>query len=195
MSIKSITADDLRQMEGKEALILQGCGGDLNEWVDGINDLLTKEGILLEGTKFQNVCSFEHDGLTCLLYPMDDTVKLNIGKLAMWRIATHDNFGGKWLSDFVPNRLGGFARDQPMQTQQKPDCPLVGQDGNIFFILGMASKTLRQHGLADQAQEMLSRAHQSGSYYEALGIVGEYVNITGEDAPVEDEGMGMDMNM
>ncbi len=56
MSIKSITSNDLRHMEGKEALILQGCGGDLKEWVDGINGLLTKEGILLEGTKFQNVC-------------------------------------------------------------------------------------------------------------------------------------------
>lgn len=73
MSIKFITADDLRQMEGKEALILLGCGGDLNEWVDGINDLFTKEGILLEGTKFQNVCSFEHEGLTCLLYPSGET--------------------------------------------------------------------------------------------------------------------------
>ena len=193
MSIQSITADDLRHMEGKEALILQGCGGDLTEWVDGINDLFTKEGILLEGTKFRDVCSFEHEGLTCLLYPMDDTVKLNIGKLAIWRLASHDNFGGTWLSDFVPNRLGGFARDQPTQAHQKPNCPLIGQDGNIFFILGTASKTLKEHGLADQAEEMLRRAHQSGSYYEALGIVGEYVNITSVDDPCEnfDEGMVM----
>jgi hypothetical protein len=193
MSIQSITADDLRHMEGKEALILQGCGGDLTEWVDGINDLFTKEGILLEGTKFHNVYSFAYEGLTCLLYPMDDTVKLNIGKLAIWRLATHDYFGGTWLSDFVPNRLGGFARDQPTQSHQKPDCPLIGQDGNLFFILGMASNTLKEHGLAEQAEEMLRRAHQSGSYYEALGIVSEYVNITSVDDPCEnlDEGMVM----
>ena len=29
MIIKSITPDDLRHMQGQEALILQGCGGDL----------------------------------------------------------------------------------------------------------------------------------------------------------------------
>ena len=28
------------------AFVIQGCGGDLQEWVDGINDLLTQEGIL-----------------------------------------------------------------------------------------------------------------------------------------------------
>ena len=38
MSIKTITTDDLRRMKGKEGLILQGCGGDPQEWVDGIND-------------------------------------------------------------------------------------------------------------------------------------------------------------
>lgn len=37
MNIKNITADDLRRMEDKEGLILQGCGGDPKEWVDGIN--------------------------------------------------------------------------------------------------------------------------------------------------------------
>ena len=26
----------------------------------------------------------------------------------MWRLKTHEMFGGTWLSDYVPNRLGGF---------------------------------------------------------------------------------------
>lgn len=42
MSVKQITTDDLRKMKGKEGLILQGCGGSLDEWVDGINDMLTE---------------------------------------------------------------------------------------------------------------------------------------------------------
>ncbi len=195
MSIKSITVNDLRHMEGKEALILQGCGGDLNEWVDGINDLLTKEDILLEDTKFQEVCCFEHDGLTCLLYPMDDTVKLNIGKLAMWRIANHDNFGCTWLSDYVPNRLGGFARDRPTQSQQKPDCPLIGANGNIYNLLGIASRTLKQNGMEAQATEMMSRATSSDSYYKALNIICEYVNITSPEDMSETLDSGMDMDM
>lgn len=33
MSITTITTEDLRRMEEKEGLILQGCGGDLKEWV------------------------------------------------------------------------------------------------------------------------------------------------------------------
>ena len=33
----------------------------------------------------------------------------------------------------------------------KPDCPLIGADGNIFNLLGIASRTLREHGLKEQA--------------------------------------------
>ena len=53
--IKQITTDELRRMDGQEGLILQGCGGDLREWVDGINDLLTEAGILLDGSRFESV--------------------------------------------------------------------------------------------------------------------------------------------
>ena len=35
--IKTVTIDELCQMNDQEGLILQGCGGDLQEWVDGIN--------------------------------------------------------------------------------------------------------------------------------------------------------------
>ena len=51
MSVKTISKDELRRMEGSEGLILQGCGGSLDEWVDGINDMLTEDGILLDGTR------------------------------------------------------------------------------------------------------------------------------------------------
>ena len=111
MSIKAITTEELRTMKNKEGLILQGCGGELTEWVDGINDLLTQAGILLEGSKFENCMSFENEGITCLVFKFDD-VKLDIGKFAMWRLQTHDNFGGTWLSDYVPNRLGGFIGEE-----------------------------------------------------------------------------------
>ena len=78
MSIKTITTDDLRRMKGKEGLILQGCGGDPQEWLDGINDLLTKEGILLNGSKFENCSVFKHDDLTCILYPFEGTEQMCI---------------------------------------------------------------------------------------------------------------------
>ena len=67
MNINTITAEDLRRMPDKEGLILQGCGGDLTEWVDGINEILTKAGILKDGCQFENVAAFQHGELTCLL--------------------------------------------------------------------------------------------------------------------------------
>jgi hypothetical protein len=181
MSINKITTDDLRRMNDREGLILQGCGGDLQEWVEGINQMLTEEGILLEGTVFNNCSTFEHENLTCLVFFFDDT-KLDGGKLAMWRLKTHGEFGGTWLSDYVPNHLGGFAKEEPEQeVQQKPDCPLIGQNGNIFNLAGIASLTLKEHGMEEQAEEMKGRIYSSGSYSEALNIIGEYVNITSED--------------
>ena len=76
MSIKKIDKNELRGYEGKEGLILQGCGGNPQEWVDGINDLFTKEGILFDGTKFgdDNCAVFENNGLTCLLYEFNDDI-------------------------------------------------------------------------------------------------------------------------
>ena len=106
MEIISVTLHDLRKMNNSEALILQGCGGDLKEWVDGINDMLTESGILQNESRFEKAYTFKNENLTCLLFPFDD-VQLDVGKLAMWRLQTHEQFGGTWLSDYVPNRLGG----------------------------------------------------------------------------------------
>lgn len=76
--------------------------------------------------------------------------------------------------------------------REKPDCKLIGEDGNIFNLMGLAARTLRHKGLAEQATEMTGRIHECGSYDEALCIIGEYVNITGgEESEDEDEGMGM----
>ncbi len=191
MSVKSITTEELRQMWHDEGLILQGCGGNLDEWVEGINNLLTENGILQDGTRFHDCSTFEHDGLTCLLFPFSDDVKIDVGKLSMWRVQTHGNFGGTWLSDYVLNCLGGFLPAE--QETRKPDCPLIGQDGNIFNLMGIAAQTLRRAGLDDRAKEMLDRVRESGSYYQALGVIGEYVNITSADDMGEDESEEMEM--
>ena len=178
MEIKNISLHDLRKMNNSEALILQGCGGDLKEWVDGINDMLTEIGILQNESRFEKAYSFHNEDLTCLLFPFDD-VQLDIGKLAMWRLQSYTAFAGTWLSDYVENKLGGFITDEQSKAEKvKPDCALIGQDGNIFNLLGIASHTLKQNGMADEAKEMCSRVTSSESYCEALNIIGEYVNIT-----------------
>ncbi len=172
-AVKQITTDDLKRMEGREGLILQGCGGDAREWVDGINGLLTEAGILQNGStwKAEAVCCFQHDGLTNLLFPFGD-VDLDMGRLAMWRIQTHEQFGGTWLSDYVPNRLGGFEKGQALQ---KPKMELQGHDGNIFSIMGRASILLQQAGMRAENKEMVERVTSCGDYYKALNIISEYV--------------------
>lgn len=137
MPIERITADDLRDMEHQEGLVLQGCGGEAQEWLDGINDLLTQDGILQNGNRFETVKVFQHDGLTNLLFPFEG-IQVDMGKLAMWRLQTHGAFGGTWLSDYVPNRLGEFRSVR--QENPRPLCPLLGQDGNIFHLMGIAAR-------------------------------------------------------
>lgn len=63
--------------------------------------------------------------------------------------------------------------------RRKPDCELIGQDGNIFNLMGIASRTLRRNGMKEEATEMCNRISESDSYNSALCIIGEYVNITG----------------
>ena len=65
----------------------------------------------------------------------------------------------------------------------RPDCVLIGEDGNIFNLVGIASRTLRENGLDEQADEMRDRimGGECGSYYEALNVIAEYVNITGPE--------------
>lgn len=176
MHINEITAKDLRRMEKKEGLILQGCGGDIAEWVEGINEIFTQAGILKGDAKFESVSAFQYGELPCLLYSFED-VDLDMGKLAVWRVQTHDIFGGTCLSDFVSNSLGGFI-GEPIPEQEKPDCALIGQNGNIYNLMGIAAGTLREHGRPEQATEMIERITASGSYEKALCIIGEYVNIT-----------------
>ena len=192
MEIKSVSLHDLRKMNDSEGLILQGCGGDLKEWVDGINDMLTESGILQNESRFEKAYTFKNENLTCLLFPFDD-VQLDVGKLAMWRLQTHEQFGGTWLSDYVPNKLGGFVSENE-QKQKKPECPLIGQDGNIFNLMGIASNTLKENDMAEQAKEMCGRITVSGSYDKALGIISEYVEVTSIDEYEEEtEELGMEM--
>ena len=61
--------------------------------------------------------------------------------------------------------------------RNKPDCKLIGEDGNIFNLMARASRTLRGNDLPEEAKEMRERITSSGSYDEALCIIGEYVNI------------------
>lgn len=63
----------------------------------------------------------------------------------------------------------------PAQETLRPKLQLLGHDGNIFSILGDASKLLKNAGMTAQANEMTERVSKSGNYYKALAIISEYV--------------------
>lgn len=194
MSVKTVNTEELRSMSSTEGLVLQGCGGELKEWIDGINGLFKRSGILLEDSEFKedDCYTFKNGDLTCLLFPFNDNVSIDLGKMAMWRLQTHQDLGGTWFSDYVDNRLGGFIKENDSPEEKaKPDCALIGEDGNIFNLMGIASRTLKENGMANEAKEMCERVRSSGSYYEALGVIGEYVNITSSEDMTEDESEGI----
>ncbi len=115
MEIKNVSLYELRKMNGSEGLILQGCGGDLQEWVDGINEMLTESQILKNKSRFEKAYTFNNENITCLLFPFDD-VQLDVGKLAVWRLETRETFGSTWLSDYVDNRLNGFVNEETFES-------------------------------------------------------------------------------
>lgn len=120
MEIKNVSLHELRKMNGSEGLILQGCGGDLQEWVDGINEMLTESKILQNESKFEKAYAFNNEDLTCLLFPFDG-VQLDVGKLAIWRLETRETFGSTWLTDYVDNRLNGFINEQTVKPVSAED--------------------------------------------------------------------------
>jgi len=70
---------------------------------------------------------------------------------------------------------------------KKPKCALIGKDGNIYNLVGIASRTLNMHGMGDEAKEMSDRVFSSHSYDDALNIIGEYVEITDESKMESEE--------
>lgn len=74
-----------------------------------------------------------------------------------------------------------------MLKKEKPKCALIGQDSNIFNLIGIASRTLKQNNMREESKEMVDRVTSSHSYDEALSIIAEYVEITDEAGLEEEE--------
>ena len=91
----------------------------------------------------------------------------------------------------------GFKMTPEREMQQesatratRPKMKLLGEDGNIFAIMGRASRLLKNAGQSDKAKEMCDRVTASQSYSEALNIVSEYVEteLSPTPAPKRDRG-------
>ena len=77
-----------------------------------------------------------------------------------------------------------------MQMTQRPKMQLIGQDGNIFAIMGRASRLLKSSGQGDKAKEMRDRVMSCDSYQKALNIISEYVEteLSPSPTPKHDRG-------
>ena len=91
----------------------------------------------------------------------------------------------------------GFKMTPEREMQQesatratRPKMKLLGEDGNIFAIMGRASRLLKDIGQSDKAKEMCDRVTASQSYSEALNIVSEYVEteLSPSPTPKRDRG-------
>lgn len=79
---------------------------------------------------------------------------------------------------------------KPEKNSLRPKMQLIGQDGNIFAIMGRASRLLTDYGQADKAKEMRDRVMSCDSYQKALNIVSEYVEteLSPSPTPKRDRG-------
>lgn len=87
-------------IDKQEALIFLGCGGNLNEWKKGINDILIKKDIISK--PIEDVYSLTKRDRRDLIFPLDEDT--NMSKLSIWRIKEGRKFDAKWLSDYLDNK-------------------------------------------------------------------------------------------
>jgi hypothetical protein len=64
-----------------------------------------------------------------------------------------------------------------MAQPKKPTVKLIGEDGNVFAIIGAVSKALKRGGQPEMASEFQTKAFASHSYDDVLALVLDYVNV------------------
>jgi len=65
-----------------------------------------------------------------------------------------------------------------MQTTEKPKVKLIGQNGNVFNLIGICSRALRDTGQSEKIKEMTTKITETAkSYEEALSIMMDYCDI------------------
>ena len=95
-----------------------------------------------------------------------------------------------WQEDGFKMTLSFEKIPKPEKNFLRPKMQLIGQDGNIFAIMGRASRLLKSSGQGDKAKEMRDRVMSCDSYQKALSIVSEYVEteLSPSPTPKRDRG-------
>jgi hypothetical protein len=89
-------------------------------------------------------------------------------------------FDETWADEHGPYDTEKQAREElalySAHLQPKPEAKLIGADGNIFVLIGLASLALRKAGLEILSKEMKNKITASAHCYDdALAIIMQYV--------------------
>ena len=108
--LRTVDSSEFDKMYDEWYFTIEGAGGDLNDWVNGIQEMLNGEGIgtVKEFVTFKGkdmndfyeltgINRYPND-LTFLAFPLDG---LDTGKLAMFKL----QFGARWFTDIVDNNI------------------------------------------------------------------------------------------
>lgn len=70
-----------------------------------------------------------------------------------------------------------MVTDHRKEGARKPECILVGEDGNVFNVIGRVRSALVDAGQDGDAREFVERTFLCRSYDEVLRLVLEYVEV------------------
>ena len=117
MKLIELDVNNIQQAYDGWYYTILGAGGDLNEWMDGYQELLDKEGIgkvrqwykttgkvLNDKWPLTGDNRFEDD-LTILMFDYTD---MNVGKLAIFKLKMED----RWFTDVIDNSVRHSKEDE-----------------------------------------------------------------------------------
>ena len=158
LSITEITANAELNEEQKKAVLDYLSGQFSDGWGEGVEQRAFKEDVETEEEYNEEYDEYEEYDVNVEYY------------IHFWQ---PKNF----KLEFIPG--GPISEDEEViEILPKPRCKLIGEDGNIFNLLGIAGRTLVRAGMREQQEEMLMKVHnEAKSYSEALNIIMEYVEV------------------
>ena len=62
--------------------------------------------------------------------------------------------------------------------KEKPPCKLLGEDGNVFTVIGLVKRALKKAGMYDEATEFSKKAMAAESYDVVLQLAMEYTEVS-----------------
>lgn len=126
---------------------------------------------------------FDKDEIPSTLEKMKQKVKINNIKYDLYQGTSLED--EKKIDTMFGEKMGYLIDDYIVE---KPKCKLVGENGNIYNLMGIAYKALKRNGQEEEAKEMCNKiTTEAKSYEEALCILTDYVEDTGEEISEEEE--------